>query len=112
MLDQDLHDLSLQFDYVTRVLGKPVARRMPITYVKILLAILKGEGGAPTTTMTLAKRLPATYDDVAAVVKIMKRHHWIVPVPVPHNRREKHLVLSAKGEQIKRELAKLARSEW
>jgi hypothetical protein len=103
-----LHDVSNQFDYVTRVLGKTVARRMPITYMKLVLAILRGENGRPTTAMNLVRSLPAFYDDVAAVVKIMKRQKWIDVVPTPHDRRQKHLVLSAKGQVIARELAKLS----
>lgn len=105
-----LQDVSNQFDYVTRVLGKPVARRMPVTYLKIVLAILRGHDGKPTTAMTITRTLPAFYDDVAAVVKIMKRNRWIDVVPTPEDRRVKHLVLSTKGEAIARELAKLSRS--
>lgn len=103
-----LQDVSNQFDYVSRVLGKPVARRMPIGAMKVVIAILRGDGPRPTTTKLVMQATGAAYEDVAYVVRVMKRNGWVAPVPNMADRRHKFLALSAKGSVLANELARLS----
>lgn len=94
--------LQDRFIRLERILGRPVARRFPLSYMPILAQVLYGP--RPMTAMSVTRTLRAPYDDVATVLRTMKRSGWITLVPNPLDRRAKHLVLTAKGEAMRDQL--------
>jgi DNA-binding MarR family transcriptional regulator len=95
------------FDGVTAALGKPVSRRLPLCYMRILLTIVQQKPGDQLTATQLTRELPAFYDDVAAVVRTMRKAKWIELRTNPDDRRSKFLELTAKGQELAAKLARL-----
>ena len=97
-----MDELQTNVDRIIKVLGRPVARRFPITHFPILVAVLRAP--RPVSVMGIVRSLRVDYDDVQAVLRHAKRLKWVTVEPLDEDRRVKRIELTAKGEAARRQL--------
>jgi DNA-binding MarR family transcriptional regulator len=93
-------------DGISRALGPRAVRRMRLTDVRILLAILDQPAIDPhyATAIELVRTLPSDYDSVAKVVRMMRDYKWIEDALDHRDQRRKFLIPTPKGYELRARL--------